>query len=115
MKNILRLTSAFLFLSAAAVSYAQEPPAQPSQPQNQRSAPAPTTLTGCLTKGSVAKTYTLTDQATSRAVTFAGSAVLDNYVNQTVELSGDMVEKGGESTFLPRTIKTIASTCKGKE
>lgn len=112
MKKILLFTSMILTLSMGAVGYAQEPPARSPQPQHEQSTSAPATLKGCLTKGSQAKTYSLADEATGQMVTFAGSAKLDNYLNQTVELTGDMVERGGEKSFMPQTVKTVAASCK---
>ncbi|WP_321471309.1 hypothetical protein [uncultured Paludibaculum sp.] len=112
MKNILLFTSAFLLLSVGVVSYAQEPQSPPAQPQDQKSEGTPATLKGCLTKGSEAQMYSVADEASGQKVMFSGSAKLDNYVNQTVELTGAIVERGGEKAFQPRTIKTVAASCK---
>ncbi|MGC4048492.1 MAG: hypothetical protein QM757_02110 [Paludibaculum sp.] len=112
MKNILLSTTTALFLSLAATSYAQEPPARPSQPQEQKSEETPATLKGCLTRGSGAQTYSVADDVSGQMVTFSGSAKLDNYVNQTVEIQGSIVDRGGEKSFQPRTIKTLAASCK---
>ncbi|MGJ5818325.1 hypothetical protein [Paludibaculum fermentans] len=110
MKNILLYTATFLLLGVGA--FAQEPPARPAPPQDQKSEEMPATLKGCLTKGSDAQTYALADDTSGQKVVFSGSSKLDNYLNQTVELKGEIVDRGGEKSFQPRTIKTIAASCK---
>ncbi|MBN9660334.1 MAG: hypothetical protein J0H49_19250 [Acidobacteria bacterium] len=112
MKNILLITTAFLFLSGGTASFAQQPQPRPTQPQDQKSEDTPATLKGCLTKGSEAQTYALADDTSGQKVVFSGSAKLDNYLNQTVEIQGDIVDRGGEKAFQPRTIKTLAASCK---
>ena len=112
MKNILLFTSAFLLLSVGAVSYAQEPHTRPAQPQDQRSEGTPATLKGCLTKGSQAQTYVVADETSGQKVMFSGSAKLDSYLNQTVEIKGEIVERGGEKSFQPQSIKTTSASCK---
>lgn len=112
MKNILLIPAAFLFLSGGAASYAQQPQARPMQPQDQKSEETPATVKGCLTKGSEAQTYAVADDTSGQKVVFSGSAKLDNYLNQTVEIQGEIVDRGGEKSFQPRTIKSIASSCK---
>lgn len=110
MKNILLITSAFLFLNVGAVSYAQEPPpTRPAQPQDQGT---PVTLKGCLTKGNQAQTYLVADETSGKKVMFAGAAKLDSYLNQSVEIKGAMVERDGEKSFQPQSIKTISASCK---
>lgn len=112
MKNILIIPTAFLLLSGGVVSYAQQPQARPMQPQEQKSEDTPATLKGCLTKGGDAQTYALADDMSGQKVVFSGSAKLDNYLNQTVEIQGQIVDRGGAKSFQPRTIKTVAASCK---
>jgi hypothetical protein len=117
MKNVLGRISAALILSVGALSYAQDdPPARqpPAQQERQRSQDegTPATLRGCLTKGSEAQEYVVADEKSGEKVSFGGSAKLDSYVNQTVELTGQIIERGGEKAFLPQAIKSVASTCK---
>jgi hypothetical protein len=69
------------------------------------------TLKGCLTKGSQSQQYVVADERSGEKIAFAGSAKLDNYVNQTVEVSGKVVDRGGDKTFQPQSIKAIASSC----
>jgi hypothetical protein len=116
MKKIFLFTSAFLLLSVGSISYAQEPPARQAPPQEKKGEGTPVTLKGCLTKGSQAQTYTVADEASGEKVMFAGPAKLDSYLNQTVAITGAIVESGGEKSFQPQSIKTIAASCKsGKE
>jgi len=108
MRKALLSALAPLLLSIGAVSYAQEPPSQ--KPQQDSSA---VTVKGCLTKGPEAQQYIVTEDASGEKVMFGGSAKLDEYVNQTVELTGRIVERGGQSAFQPQSIKTVSSSCKG--
>ncbi len=117
MKDIIVRISAALILSFGALSYAQDnPPAQqpPGQRERQRTQEEGTTATirGCLTKGSQAQEYVVADERSGQKVSFAGSDKLDSFVNQTVELTGQIVERDGEKAFQPQAIKSVASTCK---
>ena len=117
MKKILVCLSATLLMSVGALSYAQDnPPAQPSpgQQDRQRSQDngTPATIRGCLLKGSTAQEYVVADEKSGEKVSFAGSAKLDNYVNQTVEVTGQVVERDGGKAFQPQAIKSVAATCK---
>jgi hypothetical protein len=69
------------------------------------------TLKGCLTKGSQAQEYVVADEKSGEKLAFAGSSKLDSYVNQTVEISGKVVDRGGDKAFQPQSIKSIASSC----
>lgn len=117
MKKALTCLYGTLLLSASAVAYGQDsPPAQqpppaareePSQPES-----TPATIKGCLTKGSQANEYVVADEASGEKVSFAGPAKLDSYVDQTVEVTGQIVNRGGEKAFRPQGIKSVASSCK---
>src|SRR5262245_51409148 len=104
MKNILVRISATLVLSLGGLSCAQDnpttqqPPAQREGQRNQDEG-TPVTVRGCLTKGSQAQEYVVADERSGEKVSFAGSAKLDSYVNQTVEITGQIVERGGEKVF----------------
>jgi hypothetical protein len=115
MKNTIASTCAMLLLSVGAATYAQDNPQaqQPPPAQRERQAEAmPATIKGCLTKGSQAQEYVVADDKSGEKVSFAGSSKLDTYLNQTVELTGQIVERGGERAFQPQAIKSVASTCK---
>jgi len=110
MKTALTCTIASLLLSVGTLGYAQQPPPQQEQrPRDEGGTPV--TLKGCLTKGSQAQEYVVADEKSGEKLAFAGSAKLDSYVNQTVELSGKVVDRGGEKTFQPQSIKSVASSC----
>jgi hypothetical protein len=102
-------------LSIGAVGYAQQERQKPPEQQQERQRQAestPMTFTGCLTKGTQAEEYVLVDKS-GQKLTFAGSSKLDSYVNQTVELSGQVIDRGGEKAFQPQSIKSISSSCSG--
>ena len=103
-------------LSIGAVGYAQQerqqPPAQQQEERQRQTESNPVTLTGCLTKGTQPEEYVLVDKSGEK-LTFGGSSKLDNYVNQTVELRGQVVESGGQKAFQPQAIKSISSSCSG--
>jgi hypothetical protein len=116
MNKTLCLTTTALLLSIGAVGYAQQerqqPPAQQQEQRQRQAESTPVTFTGCLTKGTQAEEYVLVDKSGEK-LTFAGSSKLDSYVNQTVELRGQVIERGGEKAFQPQSIKSISSSCSG--
>lgn len=108
MKKTLMGAIACFLLSTGAVSYAQQPPkSEQSQEEG-----TPAKLKGCLTKGSQPQQYVVADEGTGRKVAFLASAKVESYLNQTVEVSGRMVDRAGEKTFEPDGIKTVAASCK---
>jgi hypothetical protein len=114
MKNALVVSMMF---SITVIAYAQqEPQAQPQQPPAREQPQAQAqdsalTLRGCLTKGSAAQQYVVADEASGQNVPFAGPAKLDSYVNQVVEIRGQIVEREGKRAFLPESVKQISSSC----
>jgi hypothetical protein len=103
-------SSAILFtgLALGSLAYGQTPSQTPSEKQTD--APK-VTVTGCLTKGSTTNAYTITDQKTGEKIPFAGPAQIEKYLNQTVQLTGTMANKGEEKVFTPETINPVATTC----
>jgi hypothetical protein len=110
MKKALTCTIAALLLGVGTLGYAQQQPA-PQESQRPQDDGAPLTLKGCLTKGSQSQQYVVADDRSGEKVAFAGSSKLDSYVNQTVEISGRVVDRGGDKTFQPQSIKTVSSSC----
>lgn len=93
-------------IGIAGVAQAQEPSQPPSE---HRQADNPkVSVTGCLNKGSGAGAYTITDQRSGEKVPFSGPEKLDQYVNQTVTLTGTMTT---DKSFKPETIKSVAASC----
>ena len=109
----MKLFSSILLLAGLVlgnIAYGQDP-AQTTPP-----APKPTdvpkmSVTGCLTKGTEAAQYLITDQGTGQKIPFSGPSQLDKYVNQTVKLTGAMVVQGQEKVFKPESVNQVASTC----
>jgi hypothetical protein len=99
-----------LVLSAGA--YAQDsgqtaPPAQGKQDSDSSKA----SVTGCLTKGTGANEYQVTDDKSGEKVPFTGPAQLDKYVNQTVKLTGAMATQGSDKVFKPQAISQVSPSC----
>jgi hypothetical protein len=97
-------------LALGSLAYGQSP-AQRTPPPDKSTDSPKVTLTGCLTKGSAANEYTITDKKTGEKTPFTGPAQIDQYLNQTVKLIGTMVTKGQEKAFQPETINQVAATC----
>jgi hypothetical protein len=110
MKKALTCTIACFLLSVGTLGYAQQPPAQQDS-QRPKDEGAPMTLKGCLTKGSQPQQYIVADEKSGEKVAFAASSKLDSYVNQTVEISGKVVDRGGDKSFQPQSVKSISSSC----
>lgn len=86
----------------------QGPAADPTASQG-----STVSITGCLAKASSPNQYQITDQESHQKVTFPGPTQLDQFVNQTVRLTGKMVESNnGTKQFQPNSISTISSSCK---
>ncbi|HJT89447.1 MAG TPA: hypothetical protein VJ732_16375 [Bryobacteraceae bacterium] len=113
MKKTLIASIAAMFLGILTVGYAQDHPRQPDQGQQERNREASVvTIRGCLAKGSQPQQYMVADETSGENVTFSGPARLDDYVNQTVELTGQYVDDGGQRTFQPRSMKAVSGSCK---
>jgi|SRR5688500_2503922 hypothetical protein len=97
-----------VFSSIAFAQQPQEKPAQKGQGERQRSEGS--TLTGCLSKGSAADEYILTDSKTGTkiAVTADSGVPLEKHsANHTVRLTGS--KAGG--TFTATKVEHVSATC----
>jgi hypothetical protein len=99
-------------LAVGAVAYAQDqsqtaPPQQKQQPSD---APK-TSITGCLTKGATDGNYVIADQTSGEKVPFNGPSQLDQYVNQTVRLTGTVTGEGTGKVFRPEAIAQVSPSC----
>ena len=102
-------------MSLGTAVYAQDQTQPPSSQNKQApSDSAKTSITGCLTKGSGDGAYVIADQKSGEKVQFNGPAQLDQYVNQTVKLTGSMAGDGTNKTFRPENISQVSPSC-GKE
>lgn len=110
-----------LSLGLAVTVFGQEPnPGRKApSPQNNEQQQAPdqghaqkVSLTGCLAKGTQTNQYVITDQASHQKVAFPGPSQLDQYVNQTVKITGNMVEDGnGRKVFQPDSLNPVSPSC----
>jgi hypothetical protein len=91
-------------------AFGQEPSPEKKQPQQGEDSSI--TLQGCLTKGAEEQQYLLTNESSGRKLAFGGPSKLDEYLNQTVELKGRIVDRGGQSGFQAESVKTVTSSCK---
>ncbi|HLK49340.1 MAG TPA: hypothetical protein VKT49_14460 [Bryobacteraceae bacterium] len=129
MKRVLRVFT-LLILGVGIAAYAQQPgrstppdqggPSQQRTPRAQPDEPGAAqpgdvqkmSVTGCLSKGSQANQYVITDSSSHEKYSFPGPAQLDAYVNQTVKLTGSMQSDGnGEKVFRPESIAPVSSSC----
>jgi hypothetical protein len=97
-------------LALGSFAYAQSP-SQPTPPREKSGDASKVSITGCLTKGTVASEYLITDQKSGEKVPFTTPAPIDKYVNQTVKLTGTMSNQGQDKAFKPESINPIAATC----
>ncbi|HJT88044.1 MAG TPA: hypothetical protein VJ732_09310 [Bryobacteraceae bacterium] len=113
MKKTLLPVIASLLAVVASTAYAQQqPPARRQGDAQRQDTGTAVTYRGCLTKGTQPQQYNLADEQSGHNVTFSGSPVLDNYVNQTVEISGEVVDNGGQQSFRAHSLRPVAATCK---
>jgi hypothetical protein len=73
------------------------------------------TVIGCLAKGTAADEYVITETKSGQKLKFGGPNQLDKYLNQTIQLSGTMRNRGGEKAFMPETVKPVSSSCEGSK
>ena len=127
MKRTLIASIAALFLVVASPGYAQDNSGRRQQGEQGRQGQegqqgqqernregSMVTIRGCLAKGSQPQTYMVTDDTSGQNVTFAGPARLDDYINQTVEVTGQYRDEGGQRTFMPQAMRAVSNSCKSK-
>jgi hypothetical protein len=51
------------------------------------------------------------DEKSGEKIAFSASSKLDSYVNQTVEIAGRVVDRGGAKSFQPQSVKAISASC----
>src|ERR1051325_9894013 len=112
MKKKLFIAALYASLGAVSGMYAQNPGPAPeqSQPpsshaqgnpsQAQPGEAQPTTVVGCLTKGSADHEYVITDKQGEKLI-FSASEKIEAYQNSTVQLAGQQTSRGGEKAFVP--------------
>lgn len=102
-------------LSSAQVPGQQRTPpsqqAEPGDPPGDPGGGTPLTITGCLMKGTASNEYALTDSKSGEKYSFAAPDQLQRYVNQTVQLTGSVMTRGGDRTFRPESVKSISPSC----
>jgi hypothetical protein len=96
-------------LALGNIAYGQSP-SQDTPPQKQSDA-SKVSVTGCLTKGSAAGLYTITDQKTGEKTSIAGPDQLDKYLNQTVKLTGTISGQGPDKVLKPEAVDQVAASC----
>lgn len=109
----------FLGLGIAALAQVpgrRTPPSQQNEQQPQ-SDPAPQaggqslTVTGCLMQGAGSGEYAITDTKSGEKFSFAAPDQLQKYLNQTVQLTGTVMSRGGDKAFRPESVKAISPSC----
>jgi hypothetical protein len=111
----MKLLSSALFaavLTMGTAAYAQDQGKTPSSQEKRAPSDAPKkSVTGCLTKGSSDGTYVVADQDSGKKVQFSAPAQLDQYVNQTVRLTGTVSGDGENQVFTPERISQVSPSC----
>jgi hypothetical protein len=89
------------------------PPSQqnPAQQQEEQGNGQSVTFIGCLAKATTPDQYVITENKSGQKVTFGGPNQLEKYLNQTVQLTGTMMNKGGEKSFQPESLKPVSPSC----
>ena len=118
MKKLSRAATFMVFVGLGIVAFAQNPrPATPPSQQTDPSDPPaqaggqPMTVTGCLMKGTSPSEYAITDNKSGEKLSFAAPDQLQKYLNQTVQLTGTVMNRGGAKAFRPESVKAISPSC----
>jgi len=118
MKKLSTSAMFTVFIGLGIAAFAQNPNQRtpPSQPpsqseQNEQADGQPMTLTGCLMKGQNPEEYAITDSKSGEKISFAAPDQLQRYVNQTVQIAGTVVTRGGAREFRPQSVKAISPSC----
>ncbi len=120
MKKLSHFALATVFFGLGMPAFAQTPgqPTRPQQPSQQADPPdpapeagSPMTLTGCLMKGLSSNEYSITDTRSGQKFSFAAPDQLQRYLNQTVQLNGTVMTRGGDKIFRPESVKSLSPSC----
>jgi hypothetical protein len=123
MKQLSRSALFLVFLGAGIMGFAQvpgqrrppsqqpgDPPAAAGDPAGQ-AAGDPLTVTGCLMKGASSGDYAITDSKSGEKFSFAAPDKLQQYLNQTVQLTGTVTNAGGAKAFRPESVRSVSPSC----
>jgi len=118
MKRLSTSAMFTVFIGLGIAAFAQNPnqrtppSQQPAQnEQNEQAGGQSMTLTGCLMKGEKPEEFAITDNKSGEKVSFAAPEQLQRYVNQTVQLVGTVIDRGGARAFRPESVKAISPSC----
>lgn len=122
MKKLSGSATFAVYLGLGLAAFAQNPgPRAPRTPQTDPADPAapaggsPMTVTGCLMKGTGPGEYAIRDNKSGEKLAFAAPDQLQKYVNQTVQLTGTVMNRGGDKDFRPESVKAISPSCERPE
>lgn len=87
---------------------------QPSQQEDSANGQAVTVI-GCLAKGTAPDEFVITENKSGQKLAFGGPNQLEKYLNQTIQLTGTMMNKGGEKSFQPETVKPVSPMCESSK
>lgn len=121
-RNLMRTKLHSLIATAAllpigTIVYAQGRPSQQPMGQETRQtgrygkSSKTNTLTGCLTQGTSGDFFRLKTKGSQGEVLVQGSSDLAEYVNQMVQLKGNMSQENGRSVFKVTKFKRIGRSC----
>ena len=115
MKKLFLPLTFSVVIGLGSVALAQNPSQRtpPPQQQEEQGNGQSVTFVGCLAKSTTPDQYVITENKSGQKVTFGGPNQLEKYVNQTVQLTGTMMSKGGEKSFQPESLKPVSPSCEG--
>jgi hypothetical protein len=121
MKKFIHSAMFTVFIGMGIAAFAQNPnqrtpPSQQDQSEpNEQAGGQPMTITGCLMKGDTPDQYAITDNKSGEKISFAAPDQLQKFLNQTVQLTGSVMNRGGQRTFQPQSVKAVSPSCETKQ
>jgi hypothetical protein len=119
MKKLNRFATLSVFLGMGIAAFGQTPnqrtpPSQQQAEPNEQAGGQPMTIIGCLMKGDTPAQYAITDNKSGEKISFAAPDQLQKFLNQTVQLTGSVMNRGGQRSFQPQSVKAVSPSCETK-
>jgi hypothetical protein len=64
-------------------------------------------------KGTASSEYAITDSKSGEKYSFSAPDKLQQYLNQTVQLTGTVSNQGGAKAFRPESVRSVSPSCGG--
>jgi len=62
-------------------------------------------------KGTTSNEFAITDSKSGEKYSFTAPDKLQQYLNQTVQLTGTVTNRGGEKAFRPESVRSMSTSC----